>query len=270
MMNSTTFLKLSKTSMNTNAAVLHVGGMNVSVVRKPIKNLHLSILPPDGNVRVSSPLQMKDEVIRSLVATKIPWIRKQKAKFQGQERQSPREYVSGETHYVFGRPHRLELLHANGRPGVEVRGKNKIVLRVPSSATLARRAGVMTDWYRGELRTVSAQLLEIWQKEIGVALGSWGIKKMKTRWGTCNQRAARVWLNLELAKKPLPCIEYVVVHELLHLIEKKHNQRFVDLLTKHQPKWRSTKQELNQFILSHETWNEPIKEKASPSDVLAY
>jgi predicted metal-dependent hydrolase len=229
--------------------------MEVLVVRKAIKNMHLSILPPDGKVRVSSPLRLKDDAIRSLVATRIPWIRKQQAKFEGQERQTPREYISGESHYVFGRPHRLEVVWENTPPRVTVKGMNKIILQVRPNSPLARREEVLMGWYRNELRVISAELLEAWQKRIGVAVRSWGIKRMKTRWGTCNQKAGRIWLNLELVKKPLTCIEYVVVHELLHLIEKKHNDRFVALMTNHLPKWQSLREELNRFMLAHEEWS---------------
>jgi predicted metal-dependent hydrolase len=241
--------------MSTNSSLLKIGRIDVVVVRKPIKNLHLSVLPPDGRVRVSSPLRLKDDVIRSLVATRIPWIHKHKAKFEAQERQSPREYVSGETHYVLGRPHRLEVVYENNPPRVSLKGKNRIILQARQDSSLGRREEILTGWYRNELRTIAQELLEAWQTRIGVSVESWGIKRMKTRWGTCNQKAARIWLNLELVKKPVTCIEYVVVHELLHLIEKKHNDRFVDLMTKHLPQWRSSKAELNRFMLAHEQWS---------------
>ncbi len=223
-------------------------------MRKPIKNVHLSILPPDGRIRVSSPLHLKDDAIRSLVATRIPWIRKHQAKFRAQARQTPREYISGESHYVLGRARRLEVVYENKAPRVSLKGKKKIILQVRPSSSLARREEVLMEWYRRELRTISADLFEIWQKRIGVAVGCWGIKRMKTRWGTCNQKAGRILLNLELVKKSIACIEYVVVHELLHLIEKKHNDRFVNLMPKYLPKWRSAKEELNRFMLAHEEW----------------
>ena len=223
-------------------------------MRKPIKNLHLSVLPPDGKVRVSSPLRLKDDVIRSLVATRIPWIRKQKARFDAQERQTPREYMSGESHHVLGKAHKLEVVCEYGSPRVSLKGKGKIILRVRPNSTLARREEVLMDWYRSELRVILKELVETWQKRIGVAVGSWGIKRMKTRWGTCDHKTGRILLNLELMKKPMTCIEYVVVHELLHLIETRHNGRFVELMTKHLPKWRSSKEELNRFMLAHEEW----------------
>ena len=241
--------------MSTNSCLLQIGSIEVLVVRKPIKNLHLAVLPPSGKVRVSTPLHMKDDAIRSLIATRIPWIRKQRAKFEAQERETPREYLSGETHYVLGRPHRLEVVYEDSPASARVKGKNRIVLQVRRNSSPVRREEVLMAWYRNELRGISEELMEGWQKRIGVTARSWGIKRMKTRWGTCNQKARRIWLNLELIKKPLVCIEYVVVHELLHLIEKKHNDRFVALMTKHLPKWRSLKGELNRFMLSHEEWS---------------
>jgi len=240
--------------MNTNSCLLQIGTVEVLVVRKPIRNLHLAVLPPDGTVRVSSPLHLMDDAIRTLIATRIPWIRTQRAKFEAQARQTPREYISGESHFVLGKQYRLEIIHGDQPPHVTLKGKNKIILQVRQNSTLMKREAVLMDWYRRELKEISAELLETWQKKIGVQVGAWGIKRMKTRWGTCNQNARRIWLNLELVKKPFPCIEYVIVHELLHLIEKKHNEHFVVLLTKHLPKWRSLKEELNRLMLAHEKW----------------
>jgi predicted metal-dependent hydrolase len=240
--------------MSTNSRLLQVGTIEVLVLRKPIRNLHLSVLPPDGRVRVSSPLHLKDDAIRTLIATRIPWIRTQKARFEGQARQTPREYVSGESHFLLGKQYRLEVIQGDQPPHVSVKGKNKIVLQVRHNSTMERREAILMDWYRRELRVVSTSLLESWQEKIGVNVGSWGIKRMKTRWGTFNRNAGRIWLNSELAKKPVGCIEYVVVHELLHLIEKKHNERFVALMTKHLPKWRRLKEELNRLMLAHEKW----------------
>jgi predicted metal-dependent hydrolase len=234
---------------------MQIAGMEVLVVRKPIKNLHLSVLPPLGRVRVSAPLAMKDDVIRTFLATKIAWINKQKAKFESQDRQTLREYVSGETHYFLGKRYRLEVIFENKPPQVHLSGKNKIVLRVRPNSDLAKREEVMLRWYRGQLRTMLNELLPKWQKKIGVQASSWGIKRMKTRWGTCNHKTRRILVNLELAKKPIAFTEYVIIHELLHLLEKNHSERFVDLMTKYLPKWRSLKEDLNRFILSHEEWS---------------
>lgn len=241
--------------MNTNSSMIQVGNIEALVIRKPIKNLHLSVLPPLGKVRVSAPLAMKDDAIRILLATRLPWIKKQQVKFEAQERQTKREYISGESYYLFGRRYRLEVLYENRPAHVKLNGKNKIMLYVRPHSSIGKREEVLMEWYRKELRTIADEIISKWQEKIGVQVKSWGIKRMKTRWGTCNQKGRRIWLNLELAKKPITCVEYVVVHELLHLIEKKHNERFVNLMTKYLPKWRSEKEELNRFILSHEEWN---------------
>ena len=239
--------------MNTNSH-LQLGTVEALVVRKPIKNLHLSVLPPNGWVRVTAPHGMKDDAIRTLIVLRLPWIKKQQAKFSGQERQTKREYVSGESHYLFGKRYRLELVHKDEVPAVSLKGKSKIVLQVRQNSLVAKRHEVMIEWYRQELHTVVSELIDKWQKLIGVEASHWGIKRMKTRWGTCNHERGRIMINLELAKKSITCTEYVVVHELLHLIEKKHNDKFIALMTKHIPKWKSIKEDLNSFILSYEDW----------------
>lgn len=239
--------------MSTNS-YLQLGSIEVLIVRKPIKNLHLSVLPPAGRVRVTSPENMKDDAIRTLIATRLPWIKRQQGKFAGQDRQTKRAYVSGESHYFFGKRYRLELVYKDDVPAVFLKGKNKIILQVRPKSTIAKRHEVITEWYRKQLHPVVEDLITKWQKRIGVQTTHWGIKQMKTRWGTCNHKRARILLNLELVKKPIACVEYVVVHELLHLIEKKHTEKFVSLMTKHIPKWRSIKDELNRFVLSHEEW----------------
>jgi predicted metal-dependent hydrolase len=241
--------------MSTNTSPLQIGSIEVQVVRKPIKNLHLSILPPDGKVRVSSPLHLKDDAIRTLIATRLSWIHKQRARFASQERESPRKYVSGESHYLFGRRYRLEVVIENTTPRVYVKGKNRIVMQVRPNTSVARREELLRDWYRAQLKLVSGELLGKWSAQMGAQVSSYGIKRMKTRWGTCHHETGRIWLNLELAKKPFGCIEYVVVHELLHLRERTHNERFVSLMTEHLPTWRSSKQELNRLILAHEQWS---------------
>lgn len=241
--------------MNINPDTLQVGSIDALIVRKPIKNLHLSVLPPNGKVRITAPLHIKDDTIRLLLASKLIWIKKQRTKFEGQERQGPREYVSGETHYYFGRPYRLEVVYADFSPRVFLKGKYKICLQVRPGSSIAKRERVMMDWYRYELKHVAAKIIDKWMKITKVPMRSWEVKRMKTRWGTCSQKSGRIWLNLELAKKTIESIEYLVVHELLHLIERKHTDKFISLLTSHLPKWRSIKDELNRSALSHEKWN---------------
>lgn len=241
--------------MSTNSCLLSVGSIEALVIRKPIKNVHLCVLPPLGKVRVTAPINMKDDAIRTLIATKIPWIKKNRIKFESQSRQTAREYVSGESHFFLGARYRLTLLSEDRPPMVEIKGKSKIILHVRPRSSLAKREEVMKEWYRAELKKITERLISKWEKRIGVQTHSWGVKRMKTRWGTCNQESKSIWLNLELAKKPPNCIEYVIVHELVHLLERKHNERFVQLMNKYLPKWRSRKEELNQFILSHEEWS---------------
>ena len=241
--------------MSTNKSLLKVGGIEAVVLRKTVKNLHLNVLPPVGKVRVTAPPDMGDDAIRTFLATRLGWIKRQQSKFRGQERQTPREYVSGETHYLFGKKYRLEIAEEDVKPFAEVKGKSKILLSVrPKSVTL-KREQIMQDWYRKELRILIMRLITKWEKRIGVKASKWGIKRMKTRWGTCNHKAKRIWLNLELVKKPESCIEYAVVHELIHLIEEKHSNKFMSLLDQHLPKWKSEKEELNRLILAHEEWS---------------
>lgn len=241
--------------MNTNSWTLKVENIEALVVRKPIKNLHLSVLPPLGKVRVTAPLAMKDEAIRTFLATKLVWIRKQQKRFEGQERQTRREYVSGESHYLWGKRYRLEVVYENKPSSVSIRGKDKLILSVRPNSYRAKREQVMMNWYRKKLRRAARALLERWQKKIGIQVDSWGIRRMKTRWGTCNQKAGRIWLNLELAKKPEHCLDFIIVHEMTHLLEKKHNDRFRAHMDKFLPRWRQYKEELNRTVLSHERWS---------------
>ncbi|HOI97672.1 MAG TPA: SprT family zinc-dependent metalloprotease [Candidatus Pacearchaeota archaeon] len=237
------------------SSLLQIGAMEVLVVRKPIKNLHLAVLPPDGKIRVSSPVNMKDDAIRTLISTRIPWIKKQRRKFSSQERQTARGYVTGESHYFLGKRYRLEVVYKNESSKVILKGNNKIVIQVRPGAKLEKREEAMLGWYRESLKLILDGLFSKWQKKIGVMPKAYSIKKMKTRWGTCGRESRHIWMNLELVKKPINCIEYVTVHELLHLIEKKHNENFVSLMTKFQPNWRETKDELNRLILAYEKWN---------------
>lgn len=241
--------------MSTNSSMLQVGNIEALVIRKPIKNLHLSVLPPIGKVRVSAPLAMKDEAIRTLLVTRLRWIKRQQEKFVTQERQTPREYVSGESHYYWGKQYRLEVIYSEKPFGVNLRGKEKIVLSVQPNSNRDKREQVMLYWYRQELRNVANSLIDRWQKIIDVPVKEWGIKRMKTRWGSCNQKARRIWLNLELVKRPERCLEFIIVHEMTHLLERGHNGRFKAYLDKFMPQWRKFKEELNQSVLSHESWS---------------
>jgi len=239
--------------MNTNSNLLQIGDIKVTVFRKPIKNLHLSVLPPDGKVRISAPLHINDEVLKLFLASKISWIRRQKEKFISQERQMPREYISGEDHYFLGRRYRLDVIYKNETPKVTIKGK-KIILQVRPYSDVKKREEVLLKWYKNQLRIVAEGIFKKWQKKIGVGSFSWYVRRMKTRWGTCNYNARRIWLNLELIKKPVAYTEYIIVHELIHLIEKKHNQNFIYLMDKYLPNWRLLKENLNRSMLSYERW----------------
>ncbi len=240
--------------MSTNQSLIKVGGIEAVVLYKPVKNLHLNVLPPAGKVRVTAPQNMNDDAIRIFLATRISWIKKMQANFKGQERQTPREYVGGETHYIFGNKYKLEIVEIEGTPSVSIKGKSKILLSIRPKTDILKREQIMQDWYRIELREVLNKSVAKWESKIGVKVNDWGIRRMKTRWGTCNHKQKTIWFNLELSKKPLSCTEYVIVHELLHLIEEKHSEKFVKLLAQYLPKWKSEKEELNSAILSYEEW----------------
>src|ERR1019366_2244409 len=227
-----------------------VSGLRVQVFRKGIKNLHLGVYPPHGRVRVVAPLRVSDDAVRLAVIGKLGWIKRQRAKFEAQPRQSAREMVSGESHYFLGRRYRLRVVEREGAPTVVVRSRF-IELHVRPAQSKTQREVVLERWYRQQLKQLIAPLLDKWQTLLGVSLELWGVKKMKTRWGTCNAEAHHIWLNLELAKKPVQCLEYIVVHELVHLIERHHDERFVALMNKHLPQWRLHRQTLNAAPLSH-------------------
>ena len=240
--------------MNTERVEIRVSGVSVQIVRKAIKNLHLGVYPPNGRVRVAAPLKTSDEAIRFFVISKMPWIKKQQLKFLKQERQSQREYVAGESHYFFGKRYRLNIIHTDTRPKIEIRRKTHIDLYIRPDTTVQQRKAIFEKFYRSELRNRVPSLLERWQKKVDVRVKEVKIKKMKTKWGTCNPKDRRIWLNLELAKKPLHCIDYVFVHELVHLIEKNHSERFMQFLESVLPHWQSNKEELNKGALGYSRW----------------
>lgn len=240
--------------MNIESPHISVGGLNVEVVRKKIKNLHLAVYPPAGRVRVAVPLHISDEAVRLAVITRLSWIKKQQEKFEGQERQTEREYVSGETHYFLGRPYRLNVTYQPGRSRVSIRNKSVIDLFVPDGADLSHRKRIFTEWYRGELKELVPPLIQKWEPIIGMKVAEWGVKKMKTKWGTCMIKARRIWLNLELIKKSPRCLEYVVVHEMVHFLERLHNDRFKGFMDTFLPQWKLYRDELNRSPLGHEEW----------------
>ncbi|HLQ25479.1 MAG TPA: SprT family zinc-dependent metalloprotease [Acidiferrobacterales bacterium] len=234
---------------------ISVGGLVVDIVRKNIKNLHLGVYPPEGRVRVAAPLRVNDEAVRLAVISKLAWIKRQRSRFKLQERQSAREYVSRESHYYLGRRYLLNVIEHDGHASVEVRNKTFLDLYVPKRADTLKREQALLSWYRKELKVMARPMFEKWEAIVGVEVANWGVKRMKTKWGSCNSDARRIWLNLELIKKPAQCLEYIVVHEMVHLLERHHNDRFTGLMDKFMPRWRLHRDELNRVPLAHETWS---------------
>lgn len=233
---------------------LTIGEIAVEVVRKDIKNVHLGVYPPNGRVRLAAPMHIDDDAVRLFAISKLTWIKKQQVRFRQQERQAKREYVSGESHYYNGKRYILKVITAPHPSRVEIRGKKYLYLNVPAGSSKEKRQHVMTQWYRNRLKEKIPALLAKWQPVTGVEVTSWGIKAMKTKWGSCNVREGRIWVNLELVKKPAHCIEYILVHEMVHLLERRHNDRFIAYMDRYMPQWRKYKEELNRVILGHVDW----------------
>jgi hypothetical protein len=233
---------------------IDVNGIIVDIVRKKIKNLHLGVYPPDGKVRVAAPLAVNDEAIRYAVIGKMGWIRQQQAKFGKQPRQSRREMLNGESHYFLGQRYRLNIVEHPG-PIRVLRNKSTIELHTPSKTNAERREQALQQWYRQELKALIPSMLEKWQPLLNVQITEWGVKKMKTKWGSCNTKEGRIWLNLELIKKPIKCLEYIVIHEMVHLLEKHHNEQFKAHMDRCMPHWRLHREELNREPLGHDQWH---------------
>jgi hypothetical protein len=227
---------------------IHVSDIVIDVVRKDIKNLHLAVYPPDGRVRIATPLRVDDEAVRLFAITRMPWIKKQRRKLTAQPRQAEREYVSRESHYFQGRRYLLNVIHHTGAARVELRNKTYIDLYVRENSTRKHRKKVLEKWYREQLMEQIPALIAKWEAIMDVEVSEWRIRKMKTRWGTCNIQARRIWLNLELTKKSIPCLEYVIVHEMTHFHERLHNDRFVALMNRYLPQWRHYRDELNKLL----------------------
>jgi len=240
--------------MTTESYQVFINGIPIDVFRKDIKNMHLSVHPPSGRVRISAPVKANDESVRLFAISKLSWIKKHQKNFESQQRQSVREYVSGESHYFQGNRYLLNIVFQDGPGKVAIRNKKFIDLYVPKLSDLVYRDQVMTAWYRVQIKKEIPTLVEKWEEMIGEKVLDYRVKKMKTRWGSCNSDARRIWLNLELIKKPKHCLEYIIVHEMVHLIERHHNDAFVSLMDKYMPNWRLFKEELNHFPLDHADW----------------
>jgi predicted metal-dependent hydrolase len=229
-----------------------VADLDIEVVQKDIKNIHLAVYPPLGRVRIAAPAEVSIETLRLFIVSKLPWIRKHQRKFTNQNRQTPRLYVNRESHYFLGRKYLLrvhETDHPYRYPKVVLKTKTYIDLFVRESSTVEQKANLMKEWHRSELKSVLDELIPKWEAILGVTAVRFAIKSMKTKWGSCNTENKTLLFNLELAKKPHSCIEYVVAHELVHLIERHHNDNFKAILDKYLPNWKGIKQELNTLIV---------------------
>ena len=232
---------------------LHLGDIAVDVVLKDIKNIHLSVHPPLGKVRIAAPLRMDLDTIRVFAITKLAWIKNQQKKLRVQERETPREYLDRESHYVWGKRYLLKMVEKDAAPTVELRHM-KIFLQLRPEASQEKKHEVLDAWYREQLKGVVPPLLAKWEKLVGVKAQKVFVQKMKTKWGSCNPVAGNVRLNTDLAKKPLQCLEYIVAHELTHLLERHHNNRFAALMDAHMPQWRQYREMLNSLPLAHQEW----------------
>ncbi len=232
---------------------LHLNDLIIDVVLKDIKNVHLSVYPPYGRVRIAAPVRMNMDTIRIYAISKLGWIKKQQQKFLAQVRETPREYLFKEGHYFLGMRYLLKIIEHDA-PAFVVLKHHTLELYIRPNTDIPKRQIIMDEWYRQELKELVPPIIEKWEKLMKVSLNEFAVKKMKTKWGTCNREAGRMWLNLELAKKPVHCIEYIIVHELAHLLEHTHNDKFITIMNNFLPEWKHLKNELNSLPVSHSNW----------------
>jgi len=240
--------------MNTTSAYLTVAGIDVNVVYKDIKNLHIGVYPPLGRVRVAAPLQLDDDQVRLALVQRLPWIKRQRAQLQEADRQTEREMVTGESHHVWGKRYRLKVIKRPGRAHIEIDG-DRLMLYTPEGSTTQKRRETLDRWHRAQLREVIPDVLAKWGPIVGTSVSRWSIRRMKTKWGSCNRETGHIWFNVELAKKHHASLEYIAVHEMTHLLERGHGERFTKLMDEFMPDWRSRRDLLNQSPLTHEDWS---------------
>jgi predicted metal-dependent hydrolase len=236
------------------ALQIELGDITIDVVLKDIKNVHLSVHPPAGHVRISAPQRMSLDTIRVFAISKLDWIKQQQAKLREQERETPREYVERESHYVWGKRYLLTVTESDEPPAIDLK-HSRMILRVRPGTGEEKRRALVEAWYRERLKEAVPPLLERWQPLLDVKVEKWFVQRMKTKWGSCNHRARTIRLNTELAKKPRECLEYIVVHELVHLLEPTHNARFIALMDQFLPRWQIRRQVLNQLPVRQERWS---------------
>lgn len=234
-------------------SAMALGDVAVDVVLKDIKNIHLSVYPPDGAVRIAAPLRMKLDTIRVFAISKLGWIKQQQKKLREQERESEREHIERESHYVWGKRYLLTVKEVDAAPTIELK-HSRMILKVRPGASDVTRQVVVAQWYRDQIKATMLVLIEKWAPQMGVQVNRIFVQKMKTKWGSCNPTTRSIRLNTDLAKKPAQCLEYVVVHELAHLLERHHNERFIALMDTHLPHWRQHRATLNRSPLAHEEW----------------
>jgi len=235
---------------------ISIGDIIIDVVRKNIKHMHLSVHPPDGRVRISAPKRMDDEAVRAFAVSKLPWIKRRRSRFKKQKHPLPLKYISGESHYLKGKRYVLHIIYQSPPlPNkVEIRGEKYLDLSIRKGSQMEKRKQVSKEWYRAQLKEMIPDLMKKWERKIGVKVKEWRVKQMKTKWGSCNITAKRIWLNLELAKRPPRCLEYILVHELTHFLEPSHNRRFKTYMDKFLPDWRLIEKELNRLPIEHSDW----------------
>lgn len=234
-------------------STLMLGGLQADVVRKNIKHVHLCVYPPDGQVRISAPLTMTLETIRVYAITKLEWIKSQQRKLRAQNRETPREYINRESHYLWGKRYLLRIIEGDDASSVKLR-HNSIELHVRPGSDAGKKHALLESWYRENIRAEIPVLLAKWQPPLGVRPSRVLVQRMKTKWGSCNPDSGIVRLNTDLARKPRACLEYIFVHELVHLLERSHNTRFQSLMDKTMPHWRQVRHELNHLPVRHEKW----------------
>jgi predicted metal-dependent hydrolase len=231
-----------------------LGDFAVDVVQKDIKNIHLSVYPPAGKVRISAPLRMDLDTIRVFAITKLDWIKRQQLKLREQARETPREYLDRESHYVWGKRYLLNVIEKDAAPEIELK-HNKMLLQIRPGTSDGKKQEILEAWYREQLKEVVPLLIAKWEPLMGVKVEKYFVQKMKTKWGSCSPGFKRIRLNTDLAKKPTECLEYIIVHEMTHLLEPTHNSRFIALMDQFMPKWRFYKEELNRLPVRHEKWD---------------
>ncbi|RLA52195.1 MAG: metal-dependent hydrolase [Gammaproteobacteria bacterium] len=232
---------------------IQIGDINILVTRKAIKNVHLSVHPPNGRVTLAAPTSTRLEVARAYAISKLSWIRNQQEKLRNQPRETKREYVERESHYLWGRRHLLSVEYADAKPSVALDHK-RITLIVRPGSSRERKEQVIQEWHRSLLHDVIPPIIKKWERKLSVSVQAYFLQRMRTQWGSCNHKAGNIRLNTELVKKPRDLLEYVIVHEMAHLIEPTHNERFVSVLSENYPSWQEARIELNELELGAERW----------------